>query len=421
MRADGDQRANTAPGHSAATRGRPRPQRLAPAEARRLLAAYHFRSRPVESVFDHLGSIQYDPLRPLGRNPDLVLQARVPGYRIDGWQRAAYHGRRVYDAWDKQVCLTSVQDWPYRRIYHRYFRRLWGERVLDRYRQETRRTLAELERRGPLGSLDFADELFDDHRPEAVRGSWYGDKLVKHLLRGLWMSGEVVTHHRDKGRHVYDLPQRVLPGEVLVRDDPGEDASLRHLLRLRVQAAGLLRPAAPKSVWSVPVEGERRRAVLGDLVAEGRLLALDIAGDRFLAIPEALAALEEPAPRGMRFVAPLDGLLWDRVGIQRLFDFDYVWEVYKPAGRRRWGYYVLPVWYRGRLVARFDSRLERGRRGAVWRVERFDWEGRPSASALAALAAAARRFARYLEATGVDVGDAVDGPTRAALTRGIEA
>ncbi|MEJ2667299.1 MAG: crosslink repair DNA glycosylase YcaQ family protein, partial [Deinococcales bacterium] len=369
----------------------------------------------MEAVFGHLGSIQYDPLKPLGCNPDLVLQARVPGYRVDGWQHAAYRRRRVYDAWDKQVCLTSVQDWPYRRIYHRHFRRQWGERVLDRYRRETRRTLAELERRGPLGSLDFADELFDDHRPESVRGSWYGDKLVKHLLRGLWMSGEVVTHHRDKGRHVYDLPQRVLPEKVLARDDPGEDASLRHLLRLRVQAAGLLRPSAPKSVWSVPVEGERRRAVLGDLVAEGRLLALEVGGERFLAVPDALAALEEPTPRGMRFVAPLDGLLWDRTGVQRLFDFDYVWEVYKPAGRRRWGYYVLPVWYRGRLVARFDSRLQRGRHGPVWRVGRFDWEGRPSASALSALSAAARRFVRYLEADGVEVGDGVDAPTRAAL------
>ncbi|HKI57355.1 MAG TPA: crosslink repair DNA glycosylase YcaQ family protein [Trueperaceae bacterium] len=397
------------------------PLRLAAGEARHLLGAYHLTSRPLEKAFDHLGSVQYDPLKPLGCNPDLVMQARVPGYRVDGWQRAAYRHRRVYDAWDKQVCLTPVEDWPYRRLYHRHFRRLWGERVLDGYPAETRRTLAELERRGPLSSLDFEDELFDDHRPEAVRGSWYGDKLVKHLLRGLWMSGEIVTHHRDKGRHVYDLPERVLPARVLRRPDPGEAASLRYLLTLRVRAAGLLRPGAAQSVWSVPVDGERRRAVLRALVAEGALRELDVEGATFLAVPEALAALEAPPVRGMRFLAPLDGMLWDRVGVQRIFGFDYVWEVYKPASRRRWGYYVLPVWHRGHLVGRFDSRLHGNGGRAVWRVARFDWERPPAAAVLSALATAAGRFARYLGAAGIEVGAGVDGRTRDALLRGIEA
>jgi len=314
-----------------------------------------------------------------------------------------------------------VQDWPFRRVYHRHFRRLWGERVLDRYPDEARRTVAELEARGPLSSLDFADELFDDHRPEHVRGSWYGDKLVKHLLRGLWMSGEIVTHHRDKGRHVYDLPERVLPAAVLAQADPGEDASLRYLLTLRVRAAGLLRPGANKSVWSVPVEDERRRRTLRDLVAEGSLREVDVDGTRFLALPATLAAAEAAMPRGMRFLAPLDGMLWDRLGVRRLFGFDYVWEVYKPQAKRRWGYYVLPVWYRGRLVGRFDSRLDEDGGASLWRVTRFDWERRPNAAALQALSAAARRFARYLGAGGVRVADTVDARTRGALERGVTA
>jgi uncharacterized protein YcaQ len=123
----------------------------------------------------------------------------------------------------------------------------------------------------------------------------------------------------------------------------------------------------------------------------------------------------------MRFVAPLDGLLWDRRGVQRLYDFDYVWEVYKPQAKRRWGYYVLPVWHLGNLVGRFDSRLERAGRHVTWRVERFDWEGVPGAAARAALEGAARRFARYLGADNVVVGEGVDPATGAALARGVEA
>jgi len=394
-------------------------QRLTAFEARRLLGVYHFATRTLGAAFDHLGTVQYDPLNPLGRNPDLVLQARVPGYRVDGWQHLAYRRRRVYDAWDKQVCLTPVEDWPYRRLYHRHFRRRWGERVLDAYPAEVRETLRQIERRGPLSSLDFDDERFDDHRPEAIRGSWYGDKLVKHILRGLWMSGEIVTHHRIKGRHVYDLPHRVLPEDVLATPDPGEEASLRYLLLRRVQSAGLLRTGASAEVWSVPVDAGRRRRALDDLLAEAALRAVEVDGETYLAAPQALGALEGTLPRGMRFVAPLDGLVWDRRGVQRLFGFDYAWEVYKPERKRRWGYYVLPVWYRGRLIGRFDARLERGADQATWRVVRFDWERKPSAAALKALEGAARRFARYLGADVLATGEGVDAATGAVLAKGV--
>ncbi len=71
-------------------------------QARNFLAAYHFTLNDLAGIFARLGTIQYDPLNPVGRNPDLVLQARVPGYRIDGWQKAAYEDRLIYDAWDKQ-------------------------------------------------------------------------------------------------------------------------------------------------------------------------------------------------------------------------------------------------------------------------------------------------------------------------------
>src|SRR5438876_7579793 len=89
---------------------------LSRAEARRFLATYHFTPTHVPGVFESLGAVQYDPLNPVGRNPDLVLQARVPGYQVDDWQRMAYEDRLIYDAWDKQACLVPVADWPYRAL-----------------------------------------------------------------------------------------------------------------------------------------------------------------------------------------------------------------------------------------------------------------------------------------------------------------
>ena len=72
-------------------------------QARRFLVAYHFTQTDLPGVFTRLGTVQYDPLNPVGRNPDLVLQARIPGYRVDDWQQAAYTDRLIYDAWDKQA------------------------------------------------------------------------------------------------------------------------------------------------------------------------------------------------------------------------------------------------------------------------------------------------------------------------------
>src|SRR5437588_11269235 len=83
-------------------------------EAATFLSHYQLRQTNIAGVFEQLGTVQYDPLNPLGRNPDLVLQARVPGYLVDDWQKHAYRDRLIYDAWDKQACLVPTSDWPSR-------------------------------------------------------------------------------------------------------------------------------------------------------------------------------------------------------------------------------------------------------------------------------------------------------------------
>src|SRR5579875_2557702 len=91
-------------------------------QARRFLVNYHFTPTDVPGVFARLGTVQYDPLNPVGRNPDLVLQARVPEYRVDDWQAYAYEKRAIYDGWDKQACLLPVSDWPNRELIRQHYR-----------------------------------------------------------------------------------------------------------------------------------------------------------------------------------------------------------------------------------------------------------------------------------------------------------
>ena len=386
---------------------------LSKEDARRLLAHHHFAPDTLENVFTRLGSVQYDPLNPVGRNHDLVLQARVPGYRVGDWQTLAYEERFIYDAWDKQASLVLMQDWPLRRIYHDWHKSWWDERILRAFPEAITEVLTELRERGPLSSTAFEYQL---HKPE-WEGSWYGPKLTKNVLRALWHTGKVMTSGRRNGHHVYDLTERVVPPEVYGAAPIPEAEMVAWLVRLRHQAVGLLRPNASTEVWSLGVSAAARRAVIAELVQIGELIPVDVEGVRFHALPEGLVGLKHPPPsKQMTFVAPLDQLMWDRKAVAHLFDFDYLWEVYKPLAARRWGYYVLPVFYGERFVARFDSRLK----GKIWELYAWFWEPdvTPDAEMLGALTDAVKRFMAYLDAEKLVLPTGLSRQTRAALQAG---
>ncbi len=386
------------------------PLRVTRRDARRALLRHQLARAPLGEIARRLGSVQVDPLAPMGRNHDLVLQARVDGYRIDDWHGPAYRDRTWLDAWDKQACLTLAVDWPARALYHRHHAERWRP-LLERHPDAVAGVLARIEHDGPASALGFDDAP----RPE-LRGSWYGPRLVKHLLRALWDTGRLVTRDRERGRHVYDLPERVLPAEV--RSAPAFDdaRAVRRLVVRRVQAAGLLRRRAPVALWSLPVDAATRAGAIEALVAEGELQAWDVEGDAYLAPPglspsgRRTSAAAGPA----RVLGPLDNLMWDRRALADLFGFDYVWEVYKPAPRRRWGYYVVPVIVGERFVARFDGR--RLADGAPrLRVDGWWWEeALPDARALDATVAGLARFLRYLEVAAVELPAGLDRDARAA-------
>lgn len=390
------------------------PLTLSRAEARRFLARYHFTPTDVPGVFARLGTVQYDPLNPVGRNPDLVLQARVPGYQVDDWQKAAYTDRLVYDAWDKMACLVPVSDWPKRaRIRARW--NSWSTLVIDDEAEAVEAALKELDVRGPLSSLEFEDQShFTD------RTAWYGPKRIKHILRALWDRGVIVTHHRQGGRHYYDRAERVIPAEHF-NAPPLEDEAeyTRWIMARRCQAMGLMQPGGDASIWSGCGSAPVRTQALKTLVEDGTITPVEISangkkGWTAYAFSSALPLLEQPLPAPhVIFLAPLDSLLWNRKMVMQLFDFSYKWEVYVPEPQRRWGYYVLPVFYGDRFVARLDSRLERG----VWTISRWWWEPdvTPTPDLLDALRQAAQDFLSYLHASGVSLAPGIDPAVQQAL------
>ncbi len=177
----------------------------------------------------------------------------------------------------------------------------------------------------------------------------------------------------------------------------------------RYKATGILRPTAEAAIWSACNEAPKRKLALAQLVEAGLRTQLQIGEltGPYYAQTSMLKLLDEPLSSPcVMFLGPLDSLLWDRKTLLQIFDFDYIWEVYKPAEQRKWGYYVLPVFYGDRFVARVDSRLEKG----TWTISRWWWEPDITLDVdlLDALRTAVKNFLHYLRADGVCIGENVD-------------
>ena len=382
-------------------------------QAQRFLALYHFTPTDVAGTIERLATVQYDPLNPVGRNPDLVFQARVPGYQVDDWQKAAYNERLIYDAWDKMACLVPVSDWPMRALIREKYQPYHDREILQAEAEAAHAILETIDAIGPLSSLEFEDR----QRVVELYPTWYGQTRTKRILRALWACGLLVTHHRKSGRHYYERPERVIPAEHFQRTPvlDGEEYH-RWIMTRRQQAMGLFPRTAEAAIWSSCGNSAENKLAIAQLVEEGVLTPV-LVGEKklpYYILTSTLDLLDVslPTPR-MILLGPLDSMLWDRKTLRYIFDFDYVWEVYKPEKLRRWGYYVLPVFYGDRFVARVDSRLEKG----MWTIARWWWEDdvAPDAGMLDALRVAVERFIYYLRADGVIVGEGVDEKVREAV------
>ena len=294
--------------------------------------------------------IQLDPLDRIGTNADLVLMARA-----DGMQRAAvfdhlYPGH-AFEHFAKERCFLPADAFP---AYRDQAARTPGWRSTARQQRVSQATLdavlAEVVERGPLGSA----ELSDQGRVDPINWSgWKGtSKAATTALDLLWLRCQVVTTRRRGRRRIFDIPSRALPA---VHDKPGPADFFEWATLERVAAMGLM-PRIDGPWWSML--GSVRRSLPDQLIEDGRLVEVHIEGVKrpYLALPDQRDRVFDADDGQMRVLGPLDPLLWCRPLLQDVFDFAYIWEVYKPEAQRQYGYYVCPVLHRGRLVGRFEGR-----------------------------------------------------------------
>jgi hypothetical protein len=344
------------------------PTEISLGEARRIvLAAQGFaRARPSRPTarhlvtdIDRLGLHQIDSVNVLARAHYLPAFSRLGAYDRDALDKLAWgrrSKRRLFEYWGHEASLLPLDLYPAMRWRMQLADRGevgWGSlRAFARERRnEAMETLQRIASEGPLAASDF----------ETRKGGagWWSWSHAKQALEWLFWAGHLTTATRRRSfERVYDLPERVLPADIV--EQPALDERTAHRLLL-ARAAGALGVATATDLRDYfRLKPEPARDAIQDLVDSRLLVPVRVEGWKQTAYLHAQAA-HPRAVRAAALVSPFDPLVWERSRTQRLFDFRYRIEIYTPADKRIHGYYVLPFLLGDRLVGRTDLKADRQR------------------------------------------------------------
>lgn len=331
-----------------------------------LLGEYKFVGKQgVLEFVRQVGCIQYDPIDVCGKNAELVLQSRIKGFTKGMLDELLYTDRSLVDYPDKNLAIIPVEDWPY----------------FERYRQAARQhavrypemealiaqARAHIQIHGALSSDDL--KLEGDFAWQSAIHWSGGNNSTRSVLEQMYSTGELIIHRKKGTRKYYDLAGKYIQPNLLDAPEPLESELEHHKWRIqrRIGAVGLLWNRASDAwlnIWGL--KSEQRNEVFRQLLQEARIVAVaveqmkDTLYCRAEDLPLIEAVLQNPAPEfRCELIAPLDNMIWDRKLINELFGFDYTWEIYTPAIKRKFGYYVLPLLFGERFIGRAEVIAER--------------------------------------------------------------
>jgi len=370
----------------------------------------------VEQAMRAMEYLQLDPLQIIARSHDIKLHTRVLDYTPGLWEDVAYQQRKFFD-WGGWLAVRPMDELPHWRVVmhrerdtatdvdHRIYK--MGQEHADAI-AEMRTILRE---RGTVSNRDFT--MATRTRTQSYRGR----KDSALALYYLWRTGEVMTHHREKFERVYALTESVAPAHLIRESDDAE--ADRFLIMKDISFSGLSRLNRTSDAWHRGMPFSNIKHLHEAMLADGDIIEVEVEGWKHThyalgsdagllgelsagRVPTAWTPLGTTTTEEVVFLAPLDQVS-ARGRAKILFDFDYVWEVYKPEHKRKYGYYTLPILWGERLVARFDSKLDRASNTFIilglWLEE--DALGKDETFA-AALAKGFARFVTFLGAGKLD-------------------
>ena len=316
-------------------------------------------ARHLASLIRRLGLLQIDFVNVLVPSHYLVPFSRLGPYDRTALDRVVYGGRAFTEQWAHEASIIPVETWPllrHRRDTH--IARPWGfDDIMAEHHEYVETAVGEITRRGPLGPSDMPDP---SHTSRRLPESWYGT-VPRAVLEACFGRGQLaVTARRENFSRVFDLAERVIPVEHYHQQFDRHE-SQRELLRIAARACGVGTAADLADYFRMKVGEARPR--IAELVAAGDLDEARVEGWREAAyVPRdrgSDSGTSANAINACALLSPFDPLIWFRPRTRRLFGFDYRFEIFVPAAKRKWGSYVLPFLMGDRLAARVDVKSDR--------------------------------------------------------------
>ncbi|MGN5098915.1 winged helix-turn-helix domain-containing protein [Aeromonas veronii] len=329
--------------------------------AQGLLAPRRSKATPADllATIRRMALLQIDTISVVARSPYLVLFSRLGQYE-PRWLEQLLADGEIFEYWAHEACFVPRED--YRLLRHRMldpaamgwkFSANW----LAAHQQEIGQLIERIRQHGPVRAADF-------ERTTGKGNGWWDWKPEKRHLEVLFTSGQLMVRERRNFQRVYDLAERVIPEWSDQRDLPSVEQAQRDMVRASCRALGLV-----KTGWVADYYRLRRGkydALLHQLADEGELLPIRVEGGQHGAFVHASLADELARAQAgtlkathTTILSPFDPLVWDRKRASELFNFDYRIECYTPAPKRQYGYFVLPLLHRGKLVGRMDAKAHR--------------------------------------------------------------
>lgn len=305
-----------------------------------------------------MGVLQIDTIHVVARSPYLVLWSRLGAYP-QPWLTELLEERRLFEYWAHEACFVPIEDFALFR--HRMlqagelgwkYAREWAAQNQAAIAQ----LLAHVREHGPVRSADF-------ERTDGSSGQWWGWKSEKRALEALFTTGDLMIARRHNFQRIYDLRERVLPEWDDAELPPVEE--VRRALTLKAaRALGVTTAGWLADYFRTPKRETTPQAA--ELARAGLLHEVTVAGWNQPAYihPDQLALAEQAAdgalvPELTTLLSPFDPLVWDRARALAMFGFDYRIECYTPAPKRRYGYFTLPILWRGQVIGRLDPKAHR--------------------------------------------------------------
>jgi uncharacterized protein len=390
------------------------PTTLTAAQARRIaVAAQGFAdakpTRPVtrahlRRLISRIQVLQLDSVSVAVRAHYAPVFSRLGPYDRDvldraAWRHSARAPRLLVEYWAHEAALMAVEDWPLLRWRMReYTHGRWGREIVKQNAKLAEKIVAAVTELGPSTAGQIEAYLGAEQRGR--KGPWWDRSDTKWVTEALFASGTLTTATRVGFARHYDLTERVLPPEVLAREIGDEDAvrelTLRAASALGVATEPDIRDYFRLSPWQA-------KPAIAKLVADGALEPVGVDG---WTAPAYLRAgqIVPRRDRGTALLCPFDPLIFFRPRVERLFGgFRYRIEIYTPAAKRQYGYYVWPFLLDGELAGRVDLKADRTN-DALHVVGAFAEPGREPSHIAAGLAVELRSMASWLGLSDVTVG-----------------